>query len=192
MSGQYYHTKESIEEYISLATGYDGRSLIKHLNNYLPDGSTVLELGSGPGKDIELLSEHYVVTGSDYSQEFLERLKTIFPDKTLLYLNAADLITDLTFDGIYSNKVLHHLKNNELKQSLQKQYELLNEGGVICHSFWNGQGEEDYNGMYVNNHTEEDLLNFIKPHFEVLMMFSYQEMDKNDSILLIAQKRKAA
>ncbi len=46
-----------------MAAGYDGRELIAALTNYLPAGAEVLELGMGPGVDLDLLSQTYQVTG---------------------------------------------------------------------------------------------------------------------------------
>lgn len=57
-----------------MAKGYNGRELIAVLNKYLPAGAMVLELGMGPGKDLNLLAQRYTVTGSDTSREFLAAL----------------------------------------------------------------------------------------------------------------------
>jgi 2-polyprenyl-3-methyl-5-hydroxy-6-metoxy-1,4-benzoquinol methylase len=57
-------------------------------------------------------------------------------------MDASKLETELAFDGIYSNKVLHHLNNEELKNSVKRQSEILNPKGIICHSFWKGEGSE--------------------------------------------------
>lgn len=192
MDSQFYHIKESVDQYISMAEGYDGSFLIAHLIKFLPAHSSILEIGSGPGKDIALLAERYIVTGSDYSLEFLERLKLKFPDTKLLHLNAASIVTDEKFDAIYSNKVLHHLTNEELSYSLLRQYDILNEGGILCHSFWKGEGEETYDGMYVNNHTIGGLERMFASGFDILKMIVYKEMEDGDSILVIAQKIKAA
>ena len=68
----YYDREENVQEYIQMADGYDGKALIDRLWRFLPDGSTVLEIGMGPGKDLDILREKYVVTGSDSSDVFLE------------------------------------------------------------------------------------------------------------------------
>lgn len=192
MNNLFYHTKESVDQYMSMAEGYDGSFLINHLKDFLPDESTILELGSGPGKDIALLAERYIVTGSDYSFEFLERLKLKLPDTKFLHLNAAELATDKKFDAIYSNKVLHHLTDEELGYSLSRQIDILNDGGVVCHTFWKGEGEETYEGMYVNNHTIDELEKFFAAGFETLKIIEYKEMEEHDSILVIARKKKGS
>ena len=191
MSKGYYHSKESVDEYISLAKGYDGSFLIKLMKNYLKEGASILELGSGPGKDVALLNQYYNVTGSDYSEEFLSRLAIQYPDNDFFHANAADIDTARKFDAVYSNKVLHHLTDEELDNSLMCQYKILNDRGVVCHSFWAGEGEEYYDTLYVNNHTIENLTGRFAQYFDILKIELYKEMEEQDSIIVIAQKRKA-
>lgn len=74
MNDNCYKTKESVEEYIKLAKDVDGGQLIKKLNNFLPSNSLLLEIGSGPGIDFQILKKDYRVVGSDYSTEFMSRL----------------------------------------------------------------------------------------------------------------------
>ncbi|MEM6265008.1 MAG: methyltransferase domain-containing protein, partial [Bacteroidota bacterium] len=145
----YYQNKASVEEYIELAKDVNGGELIKKLNRFLPSGSTVLEIGSGPGTDWNLLSKGYEVVGSDNSQEFLNHLIQQNPSGKFLELDAVTLHTDEKFDAIYSYKVMHHLKNDELKASISRQHDILNPDGLICHSFWRGEGSEVFKGLFV-------------------------------------------
>jgi len=189
MSEQYYKTTESVEEYIKLAKDVNGAELIDKLKIFLPIGATVLEIGTGPGSDWEILNEDYSVTGSDFSVQFLERLIKKYPKGEFLELDATTLESDQQFDAIYSNKVMHHLKNDEIKASIQRQYELLNHNGIICHSFWKGEGSEVFKGMFVNYHTIDALKTLFAPKYEILLMEDYNEFEDNDSILLIAKKK---
>lgn len=189
MSQGFYHTKASVDLYYKMTENINGQLLIDKLKDYLSPKSSLLELGTGPGHDWKILSKDYKVIGSDLSDEFLARLKVNYPTGEFLKLNAANLNYEGVFDGIYSNKVLHHLKDEELHQSIARQSQLLTEKGVICHSFWKGAGSETFQGMFVNNHTEEDLKDAFQASFEILLLESYQEFEEGDSILLIAAKR---
>ncbi|MCP4437947.1 MAG: class I SAM-dependent methyltransferase [Aureispira sp.] len=189
MEGKYYKTKESVEEYIKAAEGFDGMQLVEKLKQVLDSNSTLLELGSGPGTDWEILKESYTVVGSDNSPEFLKHLRTENPNGEFLALDAATLVTDKKFDGIYSNKVLHHLKDNELLASFKRQYEILSPKGIICHSFWKGEGTEIFKGLFVNYHDEGSLEEFYKNYFELLSIESYKEFEEGDSLLLIGRKK---
>ena len=94
----YFDSEENVDAYMAMADGYDGADLIALLARYLPEGSSVLELGMGPGKDLDLLRQAYRVTGSDTSRVFLDRYRKDHPDADLLLLNAIRMDTDRTFD----------------------------------------------------------------------------------------------
>ena len=189
MNGNYYKTKESVEEYIKLAKDANGSQLIKKLKEFLLPNSLVLEIGSGPGTDFQILKKDYKVIGSDYSSEFLNRLINSNANGEFLKLDAITLETNKKFDGIYSNKVFQHLTDEELKQSIKRQTEVLNPNGVICHSFWKGEGEEVYNGLLVNYQLDKSIRALFEDYFEILMLEAYEEFEVEDSILLIGKKK---
>ena len=185
----YYDSEENVQQYIAMAEGYDGRDLVTILAQHLPAGSTVLELGMGPGKDLVLLGEHFQVTGSDSSPVFVERYRAAFPAADVLLLDAVTLETDRRFDAIYSNKVLYHLSRQELAQSFQRQAEVLNANGILLHSFWLGEGEEDFSGLRSVYYTEESLREVIGDPYEVVEFGSYMEMEPDDSLFIVLKKR---
>lgn len=189
MEGEYYKSKASVQEYIKLSDGVSGAELIDKLKVELAPGSSLLEIGSGPGTDWEILSRTYKVQGSDFSNEFLAHLRKAYPTESFLTLDAATLKTDLLFDGIYSNKVLHHLTDQDLQQSVDRQAAILNPKGIICHSFWKGEGSETFKGMFVNYHNEEVLKGLFDTRFDILLLESYAEFEAGDSLLLIGRKK---
>ena len=189
MANDYYKTKESVDEYIELAKDVNGWQLIKKLLRCLPTGSSLLELGSGPGTDWKILDEHYNVTGSDNSLEFINRLQTKYPTGEFLELDASTIKAEKKFTGIYSNKVLHHLTDTALKSSIKRQHEILSEKGIICHSFWKGEGTEFFKGLFVNYHTKAKLKEFFEKCFEVLLLEEYAEFEAGDSLVIIGRKK---
>ncbi|MDG1334144.1 MAG: class I SAM-dependent methyltransferase [Crocinitomicaceae bacterium] len=104
-------------------------------------------------------------------------------------MDAVNLDVNQSFDGIYSNKVLHHLNDEDLKTSIQRQHEILDPSGVVCHSFWKGTGDEIFKGMFVNYHTQDEIRSLFESTFELLLLEEYAEFDESDSILLIARKK---
>jgi cyclopropane fatty-acyl-phospholipid synthase-like methyltransferase len=189
MSKKYYQTRKSILEYIEMARGYDGRYIISKLKRFLASGSEILEIGSGPGTDWKILNESYTVLGSDNSKEFLRYLTENNPDGDFILLDAVKLSTNLKFDAIYSNKVLHHLTDGELESSVARQSEILKTGGVICHSFWAGEGSETHKGLLVNLQTIKSLKGIFTPGFEIQIIDHYKEFEPDDSIFLIGVKK---
>ena len=67
----------------------------------------------------------YKVAGSDNSKAFLNHLISNNPTGRFLELDAITIHTDEKFDGIYSNKVLHHIKDDKLLNSIKGQPEVL-------------------------------------------------------------------
>lgn len=189
MKGDYYKTKESVEEYIELAKDVNGSELIEKLKQYLPLKSNLLEIGSGPGSDWEILSESYSVTGSDNSSEFLNHLTTKYPKGEFINIDAITIKSENKFDGIYSNKVLQHLKDNELIESIKRQSEVLNTDGIVCHTFWKGDDSEVFKGLFVNYQNEEGIKDLFNKYFDIISITTYAEFEEDDSILLIAKKK---
>lgn len=184
----FFDKRSNVDEYIQMAKGYDGRELIDILKTHLPAGSTVLELGMGPGVDLDLLAKTFKVTGSDSSSVFLDLYREKHPSADLLKLDAAALETEKTFDCIYSNKVLHHLPKADLERSFSRQKEQLTDGGLVLHSFWYGDKEEDYDGLRFVYYTEKALLDIIGPGFEMVAMDRYTEMEEDDSLYILLRK----
>jgi len=184
----FYDKKKNVQEYIELAAGFEGVELINILRKYLPEGSSLLELGMGPGKDLDILKKSFQVTGSDISDIFLEMYKQQHPEVELLKLDAVTLDTKKQFDCIYSNKVLMHLPQGDLFQSLQRQADLLKSSGLLFHSFWYGSTSERFDGLLFNYYNEEFLQRLVEPDYELVEMKRYTEMEKDDSIYMIMKK----
>lgn len=189
---EFYTSEKGVADYIKMADGYDGKALIAELRQHLEPGATVLELGMGPGKDLDLLREHYTVTGSDFSNVFLERYRAEYPDADLLQLDAVTIETDRHFDAIYSNKVLHHLSDPDLAQSVARQANVLSDGGLVLHSFWYGARFEEIAGMSFYYRDVDFLQTLFADEFDILSMTKYAEMEENDSIYVIARPSKGA
>ena len=185
----FFDTEEGVSEYLEMAKGHDGRELIEKLSDYLPADSTILELGMGPGNDLEILSRSYEVTGSDNSNLFVERYRKANPEADLMLLDAVTLDTDRRFDCLFSNKVLHHLQRADLKISIPRQAELLEDGGLLAHAFWYGDKIEEHGGLHFQYYQESDLQEIFGEHFDVVMMERYEELDPGDSIFSILRKK---
>ncbi|MDC7223727.1 MAG: class I SAM-dependent methyltransferase [Spirochaetales bacterium] len=178
----YFDKEENVRSYIRQARGYDGRFLIEKLNTRLKPDSTVLEIGMGPGKDLDILGETYRTAGSDRSEIFLNLYRKKHPHADLLYLDAVTLETERKFDALYSNKVLHCLSYEEMALSFRRQADLLTAGGLVLHSFWYGEEIECYEGEHFCQVNEEILQNLRGNLFEPLDIGRYGEMEKDDSL----------
>lgn len=184
----FYDEKNTALQYIAMAEGYDGRELIEVLRGHLPDRASVLELGMGPGVDLNRLNGHFQATGSDNSQFFLGRYRDSNPKAALILLDAVELATERSFDCVYSNKVLHHLTDEELRVSLCRQKEMLTTPGLILHSFWHGTNIEERCGLKFVYRTEDTIRSIVSEHFSVIEIVVYKEMDADDSLYVLAAK----
>ena len=82
----FYDDEENVEAYVQMAEGYDGRELVAALRQHLPPGSTVLELGMGPGKDLALLAVEFTALPAPIRSEiFLRRYRRDQPGCRLYY-----------------------------------------------------------------------------------------------------------
>lgn len=183
----FYDEEKTAREYIAMAEGYDGSFLIDVMAKHVPEYATVLEIGMGPGKDLDLLGARYQTTGSDTSSFFLTRYQQLNPTADLMKLDAVTLATNRKFDCIYSNKVLHHLDDQDLDRSLQRQKQVLNSGGFVMHSFWSGSGVDEIQGLKFHYHTEASLRAVFGAQFAVLELATYKEIKQDDSIYVLAQ-----
>ena len=84
----YFDDEKNVFEYIKMAEAYDGKELIAVLQTHLKRGAKVLELGMGPGKDLDILNRSYKATGSDNSQVFLDIYRKKNKSANLLLLDA--------------------------------------------------------------------------------------------------------
>jgi len=184
----YFDTEEGVTEYIHLAEGYDGKELIHMFRPHLHPGAKILELGMGPGKDMEILQRDYQVTGSDSSEIFVNRYLKLHPNADLLTLDAISIDTRRRFDAIYSNKVLQHLTKKELATSIDSQHRVLNNGGIALHSIWLGDTCEEFGGLISQQHTLESFTKLLGGRFTVTESRIYTEMEELDSICIILKR----
>lgn len=157
------------------------------LRECLPSGSTLLELGSATGADYAALWETYQVTGSDYSPAFLEYLRAKY-QKEFLEIDARNFKLAEPVDAIYSNKVLHHLSPQELEQSFACQAQNLRSKGLMCHSFWFGEGEEHHGDFTVYSYNLESLSALHGPSWQLVKALKYEEFEAEDSLLAVWQR----
>lgn len=171
----FYEDRDTANQYIEMAKGFDDRELIEVLRKHLPDVAKVLELGMGPGVDLDILKKYFHVTGPDFSQFSFDRYSDANPDSDLLHLDAVTIETDRVFDGIFSNKVLHHLSDEDLAKSVRRQKEVLFENGIAMHSFWRGEGVEEHQGLKFVYQTEDRLRAIFYTISPLLMSLSTQK-----------------
>ncbi len=166
---------------------------IDHSLTYVKKGETILELGSGCGRDADYIeSQGYKVKRTDAAHSFVELLKK--QGKEAFLLNA---ITD-EFTSIYSmffaNGVFLHFTPEETKKVFSKAHASLKADGILACTVKQGEGSgwsEEKLGMprYYCYWQEQKLQELLyQTGFEVLEL-KVSERGKNASwISIIARK----
>ncbi|MBK3518976.1 class I SAM-dependent methyltransferase [Carboxylicivirga marina] len=189
MSDTFFEREENVKQYIEMTADYDGRWFFEQFKKFIPRSHKALELGMGPGKDLDNIRQEYDVVGSDFSFVFAELYKRSHPEVKIKVIDAVKIKTKEYFDCIYTNKVLHHLTFDDIKASIKRQAEVLNDKGIVLHTFWKGTGQENYGGMLFHYYETETVKELFSELFNIIHIDTYQEFKEDDSIIIVAQKR---
>lgn len=121
-------------------------ALLRHLQGAAP--FTVLDLGCGPGRDLQTFTRlGHVAVGLDGSEKFAQMART---DSGCEVWHQDFLHLDLPaehFDGIFANAVLFHIPVQELPRVLKQLHATLKPGGVLFSSNPRGDNREGWNGQ---------------------------------------------
>jgi len=97
------------------------------------------------------------------------------------------LATYRSYDCVYSNKVLHHLIDDDLQRSLERQSLLLKDGGYAMHSFWSGEGDEEMHGLKFHCQSEDKIRTRFDQDYEIVSLVTYEELESEDSTYVLAR-----
>lgn len=186
----YFDSEQNVDAYLSMVESYDGAPLMAQLVERLPQGSRVLEIGMGGGADLDLLLDAgFDATGSDASVVFLEKYRKRGGAAPTVCLDARTLETELRFDAVFSNKVLQHLTREETFASLGRQAQLVEPGGLLIHTLWSGEGEDQHHGLLFTKYTKETLGDVMPSSLELVECKTYMEMSADDSLLVVLRRK---
>ncbi len=189
----YFKNSNNVDKYLEMVANYDASFIVNEVLRFLPKGSTLLELGIGSGKDLELLAQSYTVVGSDYSQFFVDKFNEKQTGIKVMLLDAIKMEINLTFDCIYSNKVLHHLTREEFKISLYNQARCLNQNGIIFMTLWRGEYKEEllceqtYRATY---YLVNDIEEIVSDYYKIISIQTYEEFETDDSMMIVLKAKK--
>lgn len=170
------HAQHLQQTYAQIAQGYDqitaNKMVIEEMQqfvHYLKKGSSILDLGCGPGRDAVWFTQRgYSVTLFDLSPELLAIAKSKLPDAHIIQGDMTALpFENNSFDGIWANASLLHLTKKEFRRALQKVYEILTPDGMFFCSLKEGTGEQEI---------EED--KYGKPMKRFFSLYTKDELEK--------------
>jgi ubiquinone/menaquinone biosynthesis C-methylase UbiE len=114
---------------------------LEFLKKYVREGETVLDVGCGNGRLLNLFGDTTVkYTGVDFSKELIAIAEKNHGEKgTFLHADARSLpFADNSFDVVFSIAVIHHLPARENREQFVSEItRVLKPGGVCVVTSWN-------------------------------------------------------
>jgi len=132
------HVLASVNAYSNNIAGYQEAyrnhrlELPRRFSAMLPKNSRVLDLGCGPGRDLDIFAaDGHTATGLDLNADFVEMASchhnVLHADMRAL----AQLFPVSTFDGIWAQASLVHLSGDDARRVLADGFQLLKSNGIF-------------------------------------------------------------
>ncbi len=135
--------EETAEEYASNVEDLAPFPSMEKFIQMLPPKATLLDIGSGSGRDAKIFSERGLqVTGVDICENLLKIAKAHAP-LAQFYLMDMESMTfpEDTFDGVWSSSALPHLSKEKLPHVINSIHSILKKGGAFYFNLKQGSGE---------------------------------------------------
>ena len=156
-----YYNKHA-EEFTASTFEVDMESLYQPFLAELPEGTRILDVGCGSGRDtLAFKNKGYQVDAIDYSEELVKKASRItgIPIKLKSFYEVDDYEA---YDGIWACASLLHCERTRLKEVIGKLLSALKPNGVIYISFKYGNGDREKDGRQFTDLNEvqvKELLN---------------------------------
>ena len=158
-----------------------GKVYIKDSRNFAPierptfrkaffKGARILDVGCGGGWDAKFFSASGLrVTGIDASDVFIREARKAAPKANFIQGDLLKISFPMnTFDGIWAQAVLHHLKRKDVPKALRKFHKILKPGGLMHVRVKKGIGEK-YEKEKLSGWNERFYTYFSKKEMERIM-----------------------
>ena len=156
-----YYNKHA-EEFTASTFEVDMESLYQPFLAELPEGTRILDVGCGSGRDtLAFKNKGYQVDAIDYSEELVKKATRLtgIPIKLQSFY---EIDVDEAYDGIWACASLLHCERDRLAEVVGKLITALKPNGVLYISFKYGNGDREKDGRQftdLNKEQAELLLN---------------------------------
>ena len=138
-----YNNYDEVSEKFSSTRKYVSKSWdeLRQITDNIKDGDSVLDVGCGSGRLLELIGDKQVgYVGVDSSEKLLEEASNNYLGHRFIYgdILALGELSELNFDYVFAIAVIHHIPGNELRIKALKQIKnkIAKDGEAVI-SVWN-------------------------------------------------------
>jgi len=153
------------------------------LLKYIPNASTILDIGFGSGRDLEFLSNNdYNIWGIDPSFKFVENAKKRFPNIKNQFIQSSvpfekkSIKLNMSFNAVISIAMWMHLQHNQYQSVVENIVSLTKAHSTIIISFSKGNRNND------KRYFEDVNLEYITKLFFNKGFFLVDTIKNNDSL----------
>lgn len=152
---------ENAQDFIEGTLSVDVSHLYADFEAHLPSAASVLDVGCGSGRDLKYFSERvYQAIGLEPSRE-LAAFAEKHSGQQVICRTIQDTGWRDAFDGIWCCASLLHVPKDDLGAVFKKLAIALRDQGVMYVSFKYGESEEERNGRFFTDLTEESLAAYV-------------------------------
>ncbi len=153
---------ENAEDFTKATIDVDMSSLYNEFLFHLKDGTSILDAGCGPGRDVQaFLSRGYIVDAFDKSQAMIANAESRTGIK-IHHSTFQEFKSTKKFDGVWCCASLLHVPFRNLEYSIENMVNVMKKDGIIYMSFKYGEKERLKDGRHFTDLTEETLSALIK------------------------------
>jgi SAM-dependent methyltransferase len=151
-SARFYDALYGFKDY-----GEAVRYLRRVLDEVFPEAASLLDIGCGTGRHLELLGERYDVEGLDLNPDLLDVARGRCPGVRLHEADMADFHLDRRFDVITClfSAIAYVRTPERMRSAVRCMRDHLNPGGVVLVEPW-FTPEAYWTGTITANHVDED------------------------------------
>ena len=172
----------------------ENKDIIRKFVDCFVNGGTlyprILDLGCGAGYDSKILNELGAKTvGVDISENLIEIAKENLPNSKFFVGDISDNLTSLgKFDGVLCLATIMHIDIEKMKQTFNNIADVLNEGGLLLISAFDGVGknikkslvkfENETFDQNFNNYDAESICTFAHPRLKLVDTWKFDDFDE--------------
>lgn len=164
-------------------------------------GNEILDIGCGPGTLSKYIADKgYLVDAIDYSIEMLKIAEKKINNVNFIHMDMRNIVTTKKYSGIMLAYSLFHISKKDVKNVLNKYYDLLKDNGVMLIILQEGVGEgfveenlDKKSKKFINYYSFQEIEQvLIENNFEVIEKRKKKPISnvslQNDKLVVICKK----